>query len=122
MRQRLALAHGHLGAPWPDRRLEVLGADLGEWLGPFLDGSLRSRADLQRLPLGEALWGGCDWASRQRLDALLPTHLSVPSGRAVALDYREDHAVLAVKLQEMFGQLATPTLLEGRLPVRVHLL
>ncbi|MFM7675498.1 MAG: ATP-dependent helicase C-terminal domain-containing protein, partial [Synechococcus sp.] len=31
-------------------------------------------------------------------------------------------AVLAVKLQEMFGCLHTPVLLQGRLPVTVHLL
>jgi ATP-dependent helicase HrpB len=122
LRQRLVLAHGHLGPPWPDRRLETLRATLAEWLGPFLDASLRSRADLQRLPLADALWGDCDWASRQRLDALLPTHLPVPSGRPVALDYHEDQVVLAVKLQEMFGQVETPSLLNGQLPITVHLL
>lgn len=122
LQQRLALAHGHLGAPWPDRRLETLRAALGDWLGPFLDGSLRSRADLARLPLTEALWGPCDWPARQRLDDLLPTHLEVPSGRRVPLDYASDSPVLAVKLQEMFGLVHTPSLLEGRLPITLHLL
>jgi ATP-dependent helicase HrpB len=83
---------------------------------------MRSRADLQRLPLIEALWGGCDWFCRQRLEELLPTHLPVPSGRSVALDYGSDGPVLAVKLQEMFGQRHTPRLLEGRLPLTLHLL
>jgi ATP-dependent helicase HrpB len=122
LRQRLALAHAHLGAPWPDRRLDTLRADLGAWLGPFLDGSLRTRADLQRFPLMEALWGNCEWSCRQRLDAVLPTHLPVPSGRRVALDYHEDRVVLAVKLQEMFGLVDTPSLLDGRLPITIHLL
>lgn len=122
LQQRLALAHHHLGAPWPDRRLETLRADPAAWLGPFLDGTIRSRADLAAIPLSEALWGACDWAARQQLDALLPTHLQVPSGRRVALDYASDAPVLAVKLQEMFGLLQTPTLLEGRLPVALHLL
>jgi ATP-dependent helicase HrpB len=120
--QRLALAHLHLGAPWPDRRLETLRADPESWLGPFLDATMRSRSDLQRVPLAEALWGSCDGARRQRLRALLPTHLPVPSGRSVALDYGSDGPVLAVKLQEMFGQRHTPSLLEGRLPLTLHLL
>ena len=122
LRQRLALAFSHLGAPWPDCRIDTLRADPGAWLGPFLEVDMRSRADLQRLPLIEALWGGCDWFCRQRLEELLPTHLPVPSGRSVALDYGSDGPVLAVKLQEMFGQLHTPRLLEGRLPLTLHLL
>ena len=48
--------------------------------------------------------------------------LVVPSGRRVGLDYSGEEPVLAVKLQEMFGCLVTPTLLDGRLPVTVQLL
>ncbi|MEB3335140.1 MAG: ATP-dependent helicase HrpB [Cyanobacteriota bacterium] len=122
LRQRLALAFIHLGPPWPDCRWESLGRERQIWLGPFLDASMRTRADLQRLALTEALWGGCDWSCRQLLEELLPTQLPVPSGRRVALDYTSGMPVLAVKLQEMFGQVATPSLLEGRLPLTVHLL
>jgi ATP-dependent helicase HrpB len=122
LRQRLELAFTHLGSPWPDCRWETLRRDLEIWLGPFLDDGMRTRADLQRLPLAEALWGASDWSCRQRLEELLPTHLPVPSGRRVALDYSSGAPVLAVKLQEMFGQLRTPSLLEGQLPLTVHLL
>ncbi len=122
LQQRLALAHRHLGEPWPDRRWHMLRAHLGAWLGPFLDPGFRCRADLARLPLCEALWGACDWQARQRLDELLPTHLEVPSGRRVAVDYACEPPVLAVKLQEMFGEVHTPSLLEGRVPLTFHLL
>ena len=122
LQQRLALAHVHLGAPWPDRRLETLQADPETWLGPFLDGTLRSRADLARFPLGEALWADVDWQARQQLESLLPTHLAVPSGRRVPLDYGGEGPVLAVKLQEMFGPVPPLRLLGGRLPVTLHLL
>jgi ATP-dependent helicase HrpB len=122
LQQRLALAHLHLGAPWPDRRWETLKAHPESWLTPFLDLSMRSRADLARFPLVEALWGDGPWQARQQLESLLPTHLPVPSGRSVALDYSGETPVLAVKLQEMFSQLQTPSLLEGRLPVTLHLL
>ena len=122
LRQRLALAFSHLGAPWPDCRLESLRANPSGWLGPWMEDDMRSRADLQRLPLAEALWGSCDSVLRQRLRELLPTHLPVPSGRTVALDYGSERPVLAVKLQEMFGLVHTPCLLEGRLPLTLHLL
>ena len=38
------------------------------------------------------------------------------------LDYASEAPVLAVKLQEMFGQVHTPVLLDGRLPLTLHLL
>lgn len=121
LQQRLCLAHQHLGAPWPDRSADVLAGDPFAWLGPQLAG-LRSRQDLQQLDLGEALWGDLPWARRQELARLLPVELPVPSGRLVPIDYASGEAVLAVKLQEMFGATVTPTLLQGRLPITVQLL
>ncbi|MFM7550589.1 MAG: ATP-dependent helicase HrpB, partial [Cyanobacteriota bacterium] len=121
LRQRLALAHQHLGEPWPDTREATLLEQLVGWLGPHLSG-LGSLEDLQRLDLAEALWGVSPWELRPQLERLLPVALPVPSGRRVALDYSGTTPVLAVKLQELFGATATPTVLEGRLPVTVHLL
>jgi len=121
LQQRLALAFTHLGPPWPDRRWTTLGSTLAEWLAPHLIG-LRSRQDLLQLDLHNALWGDLSWQQRQQLDQWLPTTLTVASGRAVTLDYTSGEPILAVKLQELFGTSATPTLLEGRLPLTVHLL
>ncbi|MEA5411097.1 ATP-dependent helicase C-terminal domain-containing protein [Synechococcus sp. BA-120 BA3] len=121
LQQRLMLAHRHLGAPWPDRSPERLQQDPGAWLGPHLDG-LRSLQDLQQLDLSEILWGDLDWSLRRELDRLLPLSQPVPSGRRVPLDYGSGTPVLAVKLQEMFGCLEGPMVLDGRLPVRVELL
>ena len=121
LQQRLTLAHQQLGDPWPDRSLPRLLDDLEHWLGPHLLG-LRSRDELQGLPLAEALWGDCAWSLRLELERLLPPALPVPSGRAVNLDYSSGQPVLAVKLQELFGARANPTVLDGQLPVTVHLL
>ena len=121
LQQRLALAHDHLGAPWPDRRPEALMANLMDWLGPYMEG-LRSLEDLKTIDLGEALWGPAPWSLRAELERLLPPTLSVPSGRAVALDYTSGQPVLAVKLQELFGASTNPTVLDGQLAVTVHLL
>jgi ATP-dependent helicase HrpB len=121
LQQRLSLAHQQLGDPWPDRSPTRLMQDLDSWLGPHVAG-LRSRDDLRGLHLAEALWGDCPWNLRQNLERLLPVGLPVPSGRQVSLDYSSGQPVLAVKLQELFGARANPTVLEGRLAVTVHLL
>jgi len=121
LQQRLALAHRHLGDPWPDRCPEALERDLDTWLGPQLIG-LRSQQDLQRLDLENALWGDLAWERRTELDSLLPRSHTVPSGRSVELDYSDGEAVLAVKLQELFGCKGLEPLLAGRLPITVQLL
>jgi ATP-dependent helicase HrpB len=46
----------------------------------------------------------------------------VPSGARIAVDYSADQPVLAVKVQDVFGWTATPTVADGRLPVVLHLL
>ncbi|MFN5194377.1 MAG: ATP-dependent helicase HrpB [Cyanobacteriota bacterium] len=121
LQQRLVLAHRHQGSPWPDRRSEALMADLETWLGPHLNGCL-SLQDLAALDLEEALWGDLTWPHRRELERLLPQALPIPSGRQASLHYGDEEAVLAVKLQEMFGCNENPQLLEGALPVTLHLL
>ncbi|BCR05852.1 ATP-dependent helicase HrpB [Desulfuromonas versatilis] len=107
---------------WPDLSPERLAASLEEWLGPFL-GGVKSLGELARLDLVEPLRALLDWARQRRLDQLAPSHLEVPSGSRVPLDYpAEGHPVLAVKLQEMFGLADTPRLAEGRVAVLLHLL
>jgi ATP-dependent helicase HrpB len=60
------------------------------------------------------------------LDRLAPEHVTLPSGRRVPLDYGEgapgDPPVLAVRVQQLFGATATPTVAGGRVPVTLHLL
>ena len=121
LQRRLALAHQHLGLPWPDRGMAALANDLEAWLGDQLD-LIRQRQDLQNLNLLEALWNGLPWERRRELDHLLPQALPIPSGRLAALDYSSGAPVLAVKLQELFGAATTPTVLEGRLAVTIQLL
>lgn len=108
---------------WPDVGDEALLTGLDDWLGPHLDGITR-REHLARLDLAEILLGRLDYARQQALARLAPTHLPVPSGSRIALDYAADGAapVLAVKLQELFGLTRTPTVDDGRLPVMLHLL
>jgi len=46
----------------------------------------------------------------------------VPSGSSYAIDYTTAPPVLAVKLQEMFGCIDTPAVLNGQVALTVHLL
>ncbi|MBP2295396.1 ATP-dependent helicase HrpB [Azospirillum rugosum] len=109
------------GEEWPDVSDAALLATLEDWLAPFLNGASR-RAHLDRVELGNALRGLLPWAMQQRLDKEAPTHVEVPSGSRVPIDYAADEPVLAVRLQEMFGLAETPRIAGGRVALLLHLL
>jgi ATP-dependent helicase HrpB len=54
---------------------------------------------------------------------LAPTHVSVPTGSKIPVDYSDPNApILAVRLQELFGLAETPAVGGGRVPLTLHLL
>ncbi|QSB06843.1 ATP-dependent helicase HrpB [Natronoglycomyces albus] len=116
LRQRLRFCHRYLGQPWPEVSDEALLADLS-WLQPHL-GRARKRAHVEKIDVASCLRNLVPW--QVRLDEVAPETLTVPSGRAVRLDYSAERPVLAVKLQEMFGCEQTPSV--GGVKVTVHLL
>ncbi len=109
------------GLSLPDWSDSNLLETLEHWLLPHLAGYSKLE-QLQQLNLHGILQSQLDWNDQQRIDALAPSHILVPSGSRIAIDYRETPPVLAVRLQEMFGLAQTPTVLEGRYPLMVHLL
>jgi ATP-dependent helicase HrpB len=121
LRERLAFLHA-LDATWPDVSDEALLASLGTWLVPHLAGA-RSLEDVGRLDFGPLLLTGLEHSKRRLLDELAPTHVTVPSGSRLPIDYADPSApVLAVRLQEMFGARDTPRIAGGRVPLTLHLL
>lgn len=118
---RLRLLHRVLGNPWPDFSDEKLMDTLETWLAPHLD-QVTSLSALDRLALGQFVLQSLDWSLQSQVDTLAPVRIAVPSGSTPMIDYRGDEPVLAVKLQEMFGQTETPTIAGGRVPLLIHLL
>ncbi|KAI7243525.1 hypothetical protein KC345_g12171, partial [Hortaea werneckii] len=85
LRQRMGFMHA-LRNDWPDMSDEALTDSLGEWLAPYIHG-MRNLRDLLRVNLTQALEGMLDWNSRQMLNKEVPTHITVPSGSRIPLDY-----------------------------------
>jgi ATP-dependent helicase HrpB len=111
----------HTNSTWPDVSDERLGDTLEEWLGPYV-GGMTTLERVQRMDLTTPLHALLSPSQQRELDRLAPTHLAVPSGSHIRVDYAEEVPVLAVRLQEMFGCKDTPRLVHGTLPVMLHLL
>lgn len=108
--------------PWPDVSDAQLLATLEDWLPPWLEGMSR-HSHLARLDLGAALHSRLDYGQQRQLDELAPTHLAVPSGSRIAIDYLADGLPsVSVRLQEVFGLKATPRIAGNRVPLLFKLL
>jgi ATP-dependent helicase HrpB len=67
------------------------------------------------------------WPEGARLDELAPTRIELASGRHLPLDYATAVAegtapVVRVRVQDLFGTKAHPTVADGRVALVLHLL
>ena len=107
---------------WPDVSDAQLLATLEDWLAPFMAGRSRM-THLANLPLHDALFTLLDYKKQQQLEALAPTHFTVPTGSRIPIDYTTGEIpILAVRLQELFGLSKTPTIAGDRVALLLHLL
>lgn len=107
---------------WPDLSDHHLLHTLDQWLGPSLDG-ISARSHFPRLDMNRILRGMFSYRQLSELDRLAPTHLTVPTGSRIPVHYEAGtQPILAVRLQEMFGESETPTVGGGKVKVLLHLL
>ena len=80
--------------------------------------------DFRKLDLLTILSSAIPWEKQQLLEKFAPEKIHVPSGSYIRITYADDGSppVLAVRLQEIFGMLETPSVNEGRTKLMVHLL
>ncbi len=108
--------------PWPDLSDAALTATLEDWAPPWIAGLVR-RDHFARLDLNGALRSRLSHAQGAILEREAPTHFAVPSGSRIPIDYLDGEApTLSVRLQEMFGLRATPSVASGRSPLLLKLL
>ena len=118
-----------LGAAWMERgpdkttaRLlrRVKFAGLGIEIADFVFAAAANASRVQDIVITEDV---LSWEIRQQLARNAPATLTVPSGRAIAIDYANDGSVsVSVKLQELFGLAETPRLGLSKTPITFHLL
>lgn len=117
-RARVDILRGD-GVDMPDLSDAALLA--GTALLPYLEGK-RTEADLRNIDLTEAFRAQLDWGQMQELDRLVPSHFETPLGRRVPIDYSGEAPAIEVKLPEMYGLSAHPTVGPKRHPLRISLL
>ncbi|MFI4890240.1 MAG: ATP-dependent helicase HrpB [Steroidobacterales bacterium] len=122
---RVALLHRlrvHAPEAWPELDDASLLTTLSDWAPPWIAGMTR-REHFARMDLAAALHSRLSHRQREILEREAPTHLAVPSGSRIPIDYLDGETPsLSVRLQEMFGLTATPSIAEGKVPLLLKLL
>lgn len=117
----VAAWHPELELPQVD--IPAILSSAAEW-GPLFIGRATTSADLRKIDMAEVVWSRLGYEQRTQVERLAPSHIEVPTGSRIRLDYRQgaDAPVLRVRLQECFGLVDTPRVDDGRRPVLMELL
>lgn len=121
-----AVRNWHPELSLPDTSTERLLATTDEWLPFYLEqisGTIDKKT-LRSLDLSAIIFGMLTYEQQLSLDRLAPTHITVPTGSRIRIDYRQgaEAPVVSVRLQECFGLTDTPTVNDGKQPLLMELL
>ncbi len=126
-RRIAAVSQWHTDLDLPDLSTDHLLETANEWLPFYIEenGHVKTTAaELSKIPLAQVLWALIPYDQQQMIDRLAPTHITVPTGSRIRIDYRQgaETPVLSVRLQECFGLTATPSVDDGKRPLLMELL
>ena len=120
LRERMRVLHEVLGDPWPDVSDEALAGSAHEWLAPWAK-RLAQGGSLSSVSMLDALRSMLPWPQAARLDELAPEKMPIPAGGTRPIDWSGAHPVLTLRVQQAFGWTDTPRLVDGRVPLVLHL-
>ena len=121
LRDRIGFLHSSLGAPWPDVSDQALLDGLETWFAPYQP-RVTSLKSIERDGLNEGLLSLCGHGARTEIARLTPSHYEAPTGSRVPIRYDEGSPVVAIRVQELFGETRHPAIAGGRLPLTLELL
>ena len=122
-RRIAAVSVWHPELSLPDVSTEAVLSSVSQWL-PLYIGKATTSAELRKINMEDVIWGMLTYEQQMSVDTLAPTHIQVPTGSRIRVDYRQgaEAPVLSVRLQECFGLTSTPCVDGGKCPVLMELL
>lgn len=98
-----------------------------EWVPFFLDNNghlITSANEMKKIDVAAAIWTLLTYEQQQEVERLAPSHITVPTGSRIKVDYRQgaEAPIVSVRLQECFGLTDTPCVNEGKQPILMELL
>lgn len=121
------VAEWHPELEIPDLSTPTLLASADSWVPLYLESNGRMATDtqtLKKINMEEVVWALVPYDLQQTINRLAPTHIKVPTGSNIRIDYRKGASapVVSVRLQECFGMEQTPSVDDGRCKLLLELL
>lgn len=121
------VAEWHPELEIPDLSTPTLLASADSWLPLYLESNGRMATDtqtLKKIDMEEVVWALVPYDLQQTINRIAPTHIKVPTGSNIRIDYRKGASapVVSVRLQECFGMEQTPSVDDGRCKLLLELL
>lgn len=121
------VAEWHPELEIPDLSTPTLQASADSWVPLYLESNGRMATDtqtLKKINMEEVVWALVPYDLQQTINRLAPTHIKVPTGSNIRIDYRKGASapVVSVRLQECFGMEQTPSVDDGRCKLLLELL
>jgi len=114
--------HASMDLSLPELSTQQLMASVEEWLLPYI-GHITQLAALKHYDIYALLTATLTWDQQHILDAEAPVNYTSPSGKTVPIIYdKHQGPIVSIVLQEMFGELGSPRLAYGQVPLRFELL
>lgn len=107
---------------FPSVSKSFLQANIDQWLIPYLSG-VDSINALKKIDVLKVLKASLSWGDQKILSSQAPVEYVTPSNKTVAIVYDEQQGpTVSVQLQEMFGEVNSPKIGGGKVPIRFELL
>lgn len=113
---------GNVLDDFPSISEATLLSNTSGWLLPYIS-SVKSIKQLRQVNIYDLLVANLTWEQKQILTENAPEYYTTPSKKRVLVRYDQFQGpTVSVVLQEMFGQLESPLLAQGKIPLRFELL
>ncbi|XOV78122.1 MAG: ATP-dependent helicase HrpB [Aestuariibacter sp.] len=113
---------GQYSDEFPQLNETTLTQSIRDWLLPYI-AELQDPKELPKVDVYPLLKAVLNWEQQQELAAHAPEFYQAPSGKQVKIIYDlQQGPIVSLQLQEVFGELQSPLLGFGKVPLRFELL
>lgn len=113
--------HHSQSEDWPDMSDRGLLETIEQWFGTFQT-DINSLHDIKPQSLFDGIKSLLTWEQQTQLDAHVPTHFTFADGKRLEINYKEDDALLSVRVNHLYGQNTHPSIMSGKVLLLLELL
>ncbi len=89
---------------WPDMSDRGLLENIDQWFAPFQT-NINSLHDIKPQSLSDGIKNLLTWEQQTLLDAHVPTHFTFSDGKRLEINYKDDDALLSVRVNHLTGKI-----------------